>query len=91
MNHLQSIPKEWFEQLQLIPVSFLYGKKAFDTYTLINPGSQFTFILDKITNFLALPCKDQEATTLQYLNTGHEVSLSKISEQVTDAPCKNLD
>ena len=52
VNHLQSTPKEWFEQLQLIPVSFLNGKKAFDTYALIDPGSQFTFILDKIT----VPC-----------------------------------
>ena len=91
VNHLQSTPKEWFEQLQLIPVSFLNGKKAFDTYALIDPGSQFTFILDKITEFLALPCEDQEATTLQYLNTEHDMPLSKISEQVTVAPYENLD
>ncbi|XP_075247137.1 uncharacterized protein LOC142340448 [Convolutriloba macropyga] len=91
VNHLQSTPKEWFEQLQLIPVSFLNGKKAFDTYALIDPGSQFTFILDKITEFLALPCEDQKATTLQYLNTEHDMPLSKISEQVTVAPYENLD
>ena len=57
VNHLQSTPKEWFEQLQLIPISFLNGKKAFDTYALIDTGSQFTFALDKITEFLALPCE----------------------------------
>ena len=91
VNHLQSTPKEWFEQLQFIPVSFLNGNKAFDTYALIDPGSQFTFILDKITEFLALPCEDQEATTLQYLNTEHDMPLSKISEQVTVAPYENLD
>ena len=90
-NHLQSTPKEWFEQLQLIPVSFLNGKKAFDTYVLIDPGSQFTFILDKMTELLALPCEDQEATTLQYLNTEHDMPHSKISEQVTVEPYKNLD
>ena len=91
MNHLQSTPKERFEQLQLIPVSFLNGKKAFDTYALIDHGSQFTFILDKITKFFALPCEDQEATTLQYLNTEHDKPLSKISEQVTVAHYENLD
>ena len=83
VNHLQSTPKEWFEQLQLIPVSFLNGKKAFDTYA---PGSQFTFILDKIKEFIALPCEDQEATTLQYLNKEHDMALWKTSEQMTVAP-----
>ena len=91
VNHLQSTPKEWFEQLQLIPISFLNDRKAFDTYALIDPGSQFTFALDKITEFLALPCEDQEATTLQYLNTELDMPLSKISEQVTVAPSENLD
>ena len=85
VNHLQSTPKEWFEQLQLIPVSYLNGKKAFDTYARIDPGSQFTFILDKITEFLTLPCKHEEANTLDDLNTKHDMPLSKISEQVTVA------
>ena len=91
MNHLQFTPKKWFVQLQLNPVSFLNGKKAFITYTLIDPGSQFTFILDKITEFLALPCEDQETTTLLYLNTEPDMPLSKTSEQVTVAPYENLD
>ena len=63
MNHVQSTPKEWLEQFQLIPVCFVSGKKACDTYALIDQGSQFTFILDKITDFLALPCEDQKATS----------------------------
>ena len=91
MNHLESTPKEWFEQLQLIPVSLLNGKRAFDTYALIDPVSQFTLIRVKIAQFLALPCEDQETTTLQYLNTEHDMPLSKVSEQVTVAPYKNLD
>ena len=91
VNHLQSTPKDRFEQLQLIPVSFLNGKKAFDTYALIDPGSQFKYILDKITEFLALPCEDQEATTPQYLNREHDMPLSKIFKQVTVAPYDNLD
>ena len=46
VNHLQSTPKELFEQLPLISISFLNGKKASDTYALIYQGSQFTFLLD---------------------------------------------
>ena len=89
VNHLQYAPKEWFEQLQPISVSVLNGGKAFDTYSLIDPGSQFTFILGKITEFL--PCEDQEATTLQYLNTEHDKPLSKIYEQPTVELYENLD
>ena len=88
MNHLQSTPKECLEQLQFIPVFFVNGKKAFDTYALMDPGSQFTFILDKITDFQALPIEDEEATTLQYPNREHDMPLSKISEKVTIAPSK---
>ena len=55
----------------------------FDTYALIDPGSQFTFLLDKVTSFLELPCEGQASTTLQYLNTEHEMPLSKISDTVT--------
>ena len=63
VNHLQSTPKEWFEQLQLIPVSFLNGKKAFDTYALIDPESQFTFILDQ--NHRA-PCSSMRKSRSHY-------------------------
>ena len=81
VTHLQFTPKEWFEQLQLIPVSFQNGKKASDTYALINPGSQFILTLDN--EFPALPSEDQEATQLQYLNKEHNMPLSKISEPET--------
>ena len=91
MNHLQSTSKEWLEQLQLILESFLNGNKAFDTYALINPEGQFTFTVDKIKEFFALPYEDQETTTLQYLNTEHNMPLSEISEPVTVAPFENLD
>ena len=33
----------WFEQLQLIPMSFVNNGKVCDTYALIDPGSQFIF------------------------------------------------
>ena len=79
-------PPEWYEQLQILPVSFVIGSKVFDTYALIDPGSQFTFLLDKVTSFLELPCEAQASTTLQYLNTEHEMPLSKISETVTETP-----
>ena len=55
----------------------------FDTYALIDTGSQFTFLLDKVTSFFELPCEAQASTSLQYLNTEHEMPLSKISETVT--------
>ena len=61
-------------------------KKAFDMYALINPASQFAFILDKITEFLALTCEDQEANTHQYLNRELDMPLQKISEPATVAP-----
>ena len=79
-------PPEWCEQLQILPVSFVNGSKVFDTYALIDPGSQFTFLLDKITSFLELPCKAQASTTPQYLNTEHKMPLSKISETARVTP-----
>ena len=64
-----------------MPASFVNGNKAFDKYALIDHGSQFTFLLDTITNFLALPCEAQTSTTLQYMNTQNEMPLSKITAQ----------
>ena len=58
----------------------------FDAYALIDPGSQFTFLLDKVTSFLELHCEAQASTTLQYLNTEHEMALSKMSEKRTVTP-----
>ena len=63
----------------------------FDTYALIDPGSQFTFLLDKVTSFLELPCEAQASTTLQYLNTEHEMPLYKISETVTVTPYDKIN
>ena len=79
-------PPEWYEQLQILPVSFVNGSKGFDTYALIDPGSQFTFLLDKVTSFLELPCEAKASTTQQYLNTEHEMPLSKISQTVPVTP-----
>ena len=62
----------------------------FDTYALIDPRSQFTFLLDKVTSFLELPCEAQASTTLQYLNTEHEMPLSKKSETVTVMPFEKI-
>ena len=63
----------------------------FVTYALIDPGSQFTFLLDKVTSFLELPCEAQASTTLQYINTEHEMPLSKISETVTVTPYDKIN
>ena len=82
--------RDWLEQLQLMPLSFVNGNKAFDTYALIDHGSQFTFLLDTITNFLALPCEAQTSTTLQYVNIQNEMPLSKITAPVIITPYKSL-
>ena len=84
-------PPEWYEQLQIIPVLFVNGSKVFDTYALIDPGNQFTFLLDKVTSFLELPCEAKASTTLQYLNTEHEMPLSKISETMTKTPYDKIN
>ena len=103
MNYLKSTLKEWFEQLQLIPVKLLNGKKAFDTYALIDRGRQITFILDKFKEFLVLPCNDPKATTIQstisqcqkFLNLWklHPMKCgSKVSKITTtySTPCLNV-
>ena len=56
-NQRSETQKNLYEELQLISVSFLKGDKAFDTYALIEPGSQFSFVLDTIAEFLELPVK----------------------------------
>ena len=60
INQSPDAPKNWYEQLQLIPVSFLKGNKAFDTYALIDPGSQCSIVLDAISEYLELPCESQQ-------------------------------
>ena len=83
INHVKIIPHECYEQLEILPVSFVNGSKVFDTYDLIDPGSQFTFLLDKVTRFLEHPREAQASKILQYLNSEHEMPLSKVSERVT--------
>ena len=75
----------------MLPVSFVNGSKVFDKYALIDPGSQFTFLLSKVTSFVELPCDAQASTTLQYLNTEHEMPLSKTSETVTVTPFDKIN
>ena len=90
VNKKPSPPKDWLEQLQLMPVSFINDNKAFDTYALIDHGSQFAFLLDTITNFLALPCEPRTSTTLQYVNTQNKMPLWKITAPVIITPYKSL-
>ena len=91
INQCPETPKNWYEQLQLIPVSFLKGDKAFDTYALIDPGSQFSFVLHAIAEFLELPRETQQSVPLQFLNTENSMSLSKIVEPVTITPYKSTE
>ena len=90
VNKNPSPPRAWLEQLQLMPVSFVNGNKAFDMYALLDHGSQFTFLLDTITNILALPCEAQTSTTLQHVNTQNETPFSKITAPVIITPYKSL-
>ena len=71
-----------------MPVFFVNGNKAFDTYALIDHGSQFTFLLDTITNFPTFRCEAQ--TTLQYVNTQNEMPLSILTAPVIITPYKSL-
>ena len=90
VNKKPSPPRDWLQQLQVMLVSFVNGNKAFDTYAIKDHGNQFTFLLDTITNFLALPCEAQTSTTLQYANTQNEMPLSKITAAVNITPYKSL-
>ena len=86
INQSPHASKNWYEQLQIIPISFLKGNKAFDTYALIDPGSQCSFVLDAISEYLELPSESQQSVPLQFLNTENNMTLSKINEQVTINP-----
>ena len=90
VNKKPSPPRGWLEQLQLMPVSFVNDNNAFDTYAPMDNGSQFTFLLDTITNLLALPCEAPTSTTLQYVNTQNKTPLSKITALVIITPYKSL-
>ena len=91
INQCSETPKNWYEHLQLIPVSFLKGNKAFDTYALIDPGSQFSVVLDAIDEFPELPRETQQSVPLKFLNTENSMSLSKIVEPVTITPYKSTE
>ena len=91
VNQISSTPKDWFEQLQLLPVSFIKEDKVFDTYALIDPGSQFTFLLDAVSDYLELPREYQSSTTVQYLSVDYEMPLSKIKQAITVCPFNHFD
>ena len=90
VNKKPSPLRDWLEQLQQMPVSFVNGNQAFDTYALIDHGSHFTLLLDTIITFLALLCEAQTSTTLQYVNTQNKMPLSKITAPVIITPNKSL-
>ena len=91
INQSRDASKNWYEQLQLIPVSFLKGNKAFNTYALIDPRSQCGFVLGAISKYLELPCDSQQSVPLQFLITEVNTTLSKINEPVTITPYKSSE
>ena len=80
INQCSENPKNWYEQLQLIPVS-----------ALIDPGSQFSFVLEAIAEFFELPRETQHSVSLQLLNTENTMSLSKNVEPFTITPYKSTE
>ena len=59
INQLSSAPDDWFEQIQLLPVSIIRKDENFDKYALNGPISQFTLLLDAVANYLELPGQNQ--------------------------------
>ena len=64
---------------------------AIAAYSLIDPGSQISFVLDAVAEFLELPRETQQSVPLQFLNTENSLSLSKIVEPVTITPYKSTE
>ena len=91
INQSPVAPKNWYEQIQLIPVSFLKGNKSFNTCALIDPGSQCSFFLHASSEYLELPCESQQSVPLHFLNTENNMTLSKINEPVTITPYKSSE
>ena len=84
----ERLPNIWFEQLQLIPVSFVNNGKVCDTYALIDPGSQLTFMLDQIADFLEISSSETANMSSQYININHEMPVAKLDNIVNLAPYK---
>ena len=57
-----------------------------DTYALIDPGSQFTFMLDQIADFLEFSSSETANMSLQYININHEMAVAKLENIVNLAP-----
>ena len=91
INQCSEIPKNWYEQLQLIPDSSLKGNKALDIYALIDPCSHFSFVLEDIAELLELSRETQQSVPLQFLNTENSMSLSKNIEPVRITPYKSTE
>ena len=84
----ERLPNILFEQLQLIPVSFVNNGKVSDTYALIDPGSQFNFMLDQIADFLEILSSETANMSLQYININHEMPVAKVDNTFNLAPYK---
>ena len=77
---------QWFEQLQLMPVSFCHGETSTTTYTLIDHGSQFSFIVDEIAGKLQIPSMEHTSMSLRYIDIDHEMPVAKVGNAVHISP-----
>ena len=72
----EKFPKDLFSVLQIVPVSVMNDDKVFDTYTLIDPGSTGTYILDHITKTLNLKTSETFDLDVQFLSISRSISFS---------------
>ena len=69
-------------------MSFVNNGKVCHFYALIDPGSQFAFILDQIADFLEISSSETRNMSLQYINIKHEMPVAKLDNIVILAPYK---
>ena len=77
---------QWFEQLQLKPVSFCHGETSTTTYALIDHGSQFSFIVNEIADKLQISSMEHTSMSLRYFDIDHEMPVAKVDNAVHVSP-----
>ena len=93
----EKFPKDLFSVLQIVPVSVMNDDKVFDTYTLIDPGSTGTYILDHITKTLNLKTSETFDLDVQFLSISRSISfssthflLARYADHETTFPVRNV-
>ena len=77
---------QWFDQLQLTPVSFCHGETSTTTYALIGHGSQFSFIVNEIADKLQIPWNTHQCLFVISTFIDHEMPVAKVDNAVHVSP-----